>query len=116
MPLRGLVIDSEYDRFRGVVSLVAVKEGTLKRGEFWGEGGEEGERAELIGSFGFKGDKIASSHSGKKYEVLDMGILNPEETPTALLTAGQVGYVGESSTRRAKPSLSLSSRFAWFNL
>ncbi|KAL7412181.1 GTP-binding protein lepa [Mrakia frigida] len=70
MPLRGLVIDSEYDRYRGVVSLVAVREGTLK-----------------------KGDKIASSHSGKKYEVLDLGILNPEETPTAFLTAGQVGYV-----------------------
>ena len=33
MPLRGLVIDSEYDRFRGVVSLVAVREGTLRRGQ-----------------------------------------------------------------------------------
>lgn len=71
MPLRGLVIDSEYDRFRGVVSLVAVREGTLRRG-----------------------DKIQSSHSGKKYEVLDLGIINPSETPTAFLSAGQVGYVG----------------------
>jgi translation factor GUF1, mitochondrial len=30
---RGLVIDSEFDKFRGVVSLVAVREGTLSRGE-----------------------------------------------------------------------------------
>jgi len=46
MPLRGLVIDSEYDRFRGVVSLVAVKEGTLRKGELTKgeEGREEGER------------------------------------------------------------------------
>jgi translation elongation factor EF-4 len=68
--MRGLVIDSEYDRFRGVVSLVAVREGTLRLG-----------------------DKIASSHSGRKYEVLDCGILHPTETPTAFLSAGQVGYV-----------------------
>ncbi|CED85336.1 gtp-binding protein lepa [Phaffia rhodozyma] len=67
---RGLVIDSEYDRFRGVVSLVAVKEGTIK-----------------------KGDKIESAHSGKKYEVLDIGILHPEEERTNFLTAGQVGYI-----------------------
>lgn len=60
------------------------------------EGGKRGRERELI-SFGFAGDKIASSHSGKKYEVLDLGILNPEETPTAFLTAGQVGYVGEFS-------------------
>lgn len=81
------------------------------------DGEEEGEvERELIGSFEFTGDKIASSHSGKKYEVLDMGILNPEETPTALLTAGQVGYVGESSTRRATPSSSLSSRAASLRL
>jgi len=39
-----------------------------------------------------------------------MGILNPEETPVALLSAGQVGYVGEhffcstsSPTRRDEP-------------
>jgi len=40
------------------------------------------------------GDKIASCHSRKKYEVMDLGIMHPEETPTACLRPGQVGWVG----------------------
>lgn len=37
------------------------------------------------------GDKISPMASGKKYEVLDVGIYHPEETPTDSLLAGQVG-------------------------
>lgn len=70
-PFKGVVVDSEYDRFRGVVSLVAVKEGSLR-----------------------KGDRIASAHTGKKYEVLDVGVRHPEEESTKFLQAGQVGFVG----------------------
>ena len=40
------------------------------------------------------GDKIASCHSRKKYEVMDLGIMHPEETPTTCLRPGQVGWVG----------------------
>lgn len=106
MKLRGLVIDSEYDRFRGVVSLVAVREGTLRKGEFRSDRDATGRRADRFLFSRRAGDKIASSHSGKKYEVLDLGILNPEETPTAFLTAGQVGYVGQSMSRRVLRSTS----------
>ncbi|KAJ1917375.1 Translation factor guf1 mitochondrial [Mycoemilia scoparia] len=39
-----------------------------------------------------KGDKIVSSHSKTKYEVAEIGIMHPEQTPTTSLHAGQVGY------------------------
>lgn len=39
------------------------------------------------------GDKIASSHSRKKYEITEVGILNPEELPTSHLQPGQVGFI-----------------------
>lgn len=31
--------------------------------------------------------------TGKKYEVLEVGVFHPEETPTNELFEGQVGYV-----------------------
>jgi translation elongation factor EF-4 len=37
------------------------------------------------------GDKVTSLQSGKKYEVLELGILHPEETPVDVLQEGQVG-------------------------
>jgi translation elongation factor EF-4 len=39
------------------------------------------------------GDKIVSCHSRKKYEVTELGIMNPEEVPAASLRPGQVGYI-----------------------
>lgn len=39
------------------------------------------------------GDKIASCYSRRKYEVIDVGILHPEEISTSILLPGQVGYV-----------------------
>ncbi|KAH7104046.1 GTP-binding protein lepa [Auriculariales sp. MPI-PUGE-AT-0066] len=69
-PLKMLLFDSAYDRYRGVISLMSIKSGELR-----------------------KGDKVASSHSRKKYEVMDLGIMHPEETPTACLRPGQVGWV-----------------------
>lgn len=39
------------------------------------------------------GDKIASCHTRKRYEVIDLGLMHPEETPTETLRPGQVGYV-----------------------
>ncbi|KZV92180.1 translation factor GUF1, mitochondrial [Exidia glandulosa HHB12029] len=70
-PLKMLLFDSLYDRYRGVISLVSIKDGELR-----------------------KGDKIASCHSRKKYEVMDLGIMHPEEVPTACLRPGQVGWIG----------------------
>ena len=44
-------------------------------------------------SFSCLGDKIVSYHSRRKYEVIDVGILHPEEVSTSILLPGQVGYV-----------------------
>lgn len=40
-----------------------------------------------------KGDKIASCHTRKKYDVTEVGIMYPEEEPTTSLRPGQVGYI-----------------------
>lgn len=69
-PLKALLFDSFYDRYRGVISLVSIQHGVLQ-----------------------KGDKIMSCHTRKKYEVMEVGIMYPEETPTTALYPGQVGYV-----------------------
>lgn len=68
--LRGLVFDTYFDRFRGVVSLVRIISGSLR-----------------------KGDKIKFLQAGKKFEVLDVGINNPEEVTVDALREGQVGFV-----------------------
>ncbi|CAE6436557.1 unnamed protein product, partial [Rhizoctonia solani] len=68
--MRALLFDSQYDRYRGVVSLVSLQSGQLR-----------------------KGDKIASCHTRKRYEVVDIGIMHPEEESTGILQAGQVGYI-----------------------
>ncbi|XP_068647897.1 translation factor GUF1 homolog, mitochondrial [Aristolochia californica] len=80
-PLRMLLLDSYYDEYKGVICHVAVIDGALR-----------------------KGDKIASAATGQVYEVLDMGIMHPELTPTGTLLTGQVGYVvsGMRSTKEAR--------------
>jgi elongation factor 4 len=69
-PLRALVFDSWYDAFRGVVALVSIKGGIIKTG-----------------------DKISSSHSKKRYEVLDVGVNSPTAISTGQLKTGQVGWM-----------------------
>ncbi|RRT73046.1 hypothetical protein B296_00009388 [Ensete ventricosum] len=80
-PLRMLLLDSYYDEYKGVICHVAVVDGTLR-----------------------KGDKIASAATGQSYEVLDVGIMHPELTPSGMLFTGQVGYVvgGMRSTKEAR--------------
>ncbi|KIO21548.1 hypothetical protein M407DRAFT_125564 [Tulasnella calospora MUT 4182] len=68
--LKGLLFDSSYDRYRGVISLFSLQDGQIK-----------------------KGDKIISCHTKKRYDVMEVGVMNPEETPVGTLYAGQVGYV-----------------------
>ncbi|EUC61701.1 elongation factor-type GTP-binding protein [Rhizoctonia solani AG-3 Rhs1AP] len=66
--MRALLFDSQYDRYRGVVSLVSLQSGQLR-------------------------DKIASCHTRKRYDIVDIGIMHPEEESTEMLQAGQVGYI-----------------------
>lgn len=69
-PLQALIIDSWFDNYLGVVSLVRVKNGTLKKGE-----------------------KIVVKSTRQSYVVDDVGIFTPKRSPTGILKAGEVGYV-----------------------
>ena len=69
-PLQALIIDSWFDSYLGVVSLVRVKNGTLR-----------------------SGDKMQVMSTGRNHEVNDIGIFTPKRTSTGKLSAGEVGYV-----------------------
>ncbi|MEO8965755.1 MAG: translation elongation factor 4 [Gammaproteobacteria bacterium] len=69
-PLQALIIDSWFDSYLGVVSLVRVKNGTLKVGE-----------------------KMQVMSTGRNHEVNGIGIFTPKRESTGILRAGEVGYV-----------------------
>ncbi|KAI3434957.1 hypothetical protein D9Q98_003011 [Chlorella vulgaris] len=79
--LRMLLFDAYHDEYRGVVCLVEVLDGRVQKGE-----------------------KITSVATGTNYEVLEVGLLAPNPTPTGQLLTGQVGYmlVGMKDTRSAR--------------
>jgi GTP-binding protein LepA len=69
-PLQALIIDSWFDNYLGVVSLVRVTQGTLR-----------------------KKDKILVKSSRQSYQVDDAGVFTPKRLSTGVLKAGEVGYV-----------------------
>lgn len=69
-PLQALIIDSWFDSYLGVVSLVRIFNGTLR-----------------------KGDKMRVVSTGRAYDVGHVGVFTPKRTPTDQLRAGEVGYV-----------------------
>ncbi|TPX31955.1 hypothetical protein SeMB42_g07679 [Synchytrium endobioticum] len=69
-PFRCLLFDTWYDTYVGVVCLIAIFEGFVKRGA-----------------------KIRSLAHNTVYDVSDLGIMHPDQTPTESLHAGQVGYL-----------------------
>ncbi|WP_025247844.1 translation elongation factor 4 [Mannheimia varigena] len=69
-PLQALIIDSWFDNYLGVVSLVRVKNGVLK-----------------------KGDKIKVMSTGQSYNVDRLGIFTPKQVDTTELKTGEVGWV-----------------------
>jgi GTP-binding protein LepA len=69
-PLRALIIDSWFDNYLGVVSLVRVTQGTLKAK-----------------------DKIISKTIGKAHVVDNVGVFTPKRKDTGVLRAGEVGFV-----------------------
>jgi len=69
-PLQALIIDSWFDPYLGVVSLVRVKNGVLKNG-----------------------DKMQIMSTGRAYEVDGLGVFTPKRFATNTLSAGEVGYV-----------------------
>lgn len=69
-PLQALIIDSWFDNYLGVVSLVRVKNGVIK-----------------------KGDKIKVMSTGQAYNVDRLGIFTPKQVDTGELKTGEVGWV-----------------------
>ena len=69
-PLKALIFDSYYDNYKGVVIYTRIMDGSLKAG-----------------------DTILLMNTGKKYEVTEVGVNAPYQTPVKELSAGAVGYV-----------------------
>lgn len=68
--LKALVFDSHYDTYRGVMVYIRVISGTIK-----------------------KGTPIIFMQTKRKFDILEVGIFSPNETPTDELGPGEVGYV-----------------------
>jgi GTP-binding protein LepA len=69
-PLRAMIFDSHYDQYRGAVAYARVVDGTIRIGEM-----------------------IQMMSTGRKFEVSDLGVLQPGFTPTTSLGPGEVGCV-----------------------
>jgi len=69
-PLQGLVFDSSYDQYRGVISSVRVVNGTLHTGQ-----------------------RLRFMQAGATHDVEEIGTRTPAPVPVAVLGPGEVGYV-----------------------
>ena len=69
-PLQALMYDSWYDNYRGVVTQVRVKNGSIKIG-----------------------DKIRLMATGKNFEVLGLGVFSPFPIEIKELRCGEVGFI-----------------------
>ncbi|WP_066965236.1 translation elongation factor 4 [Microbulbifer sp. Q7] len=69
-PLQALIIDSWFDSYLGVVSLVRVMQGTLSTK-----------------------DKIVTKSLGRPHVVDSVGVFTPKRKETGVLRAGEVGFV-----------------------
>jgi GTP-binding protein LepA len=80
-PVQGLIFDSHYDAYKGVIVYVRLAAGTLKTG-----------------------DDIRLMGSGAEAEPLELGVFRPQLVPVKQLSAGEVGYVatGLKNVREAQ--------------
>ncbi|MBU29005.1 MAG: elongation factor 4 [Gammaproteobacteria bacterium] len=70
LPSQALIIDSWFDNYLGIVSLVRVTQGSLK-----------------------KGQKIRLKSTGRDWQVDEVGVFTPKRQSTDELHAGQVGFM-----------------------
>ena len=93
-PLKALVFDSVYDQYRGVIVLMRVFDGSIR-----------------------KGSRVKMMATGKEFDVVEVGIFGPGRfLPVDELSAGMVGYftasiktvsdtrVGDTVTLAATPT------------
>ena len=69
-PLTALLVDSWYDQYLGVVILIRVRDGRLKRGQ-----------------------RIRMMSSGAAYQIEQVGVFSPKMVPVADLGPGEMGYI-----------------------
>jgi GTP-binding protein LepA len=69
-PLKALLIDSYYDTYLGVVVLVRIIDGELKRGQ-----------------------KIRMMAANAVYQIEQMGVFTPKKVPVDRLGPGEIGYI-----------------------
>jgi GTP-binding protein LepA len=69
-PLRALIFDSAYDQYRGVVSSVRVRDGTLT-----------------------VSDRLRFMHAATNHDVEEIGVRTPASLPVDQLGPGEVGYL-----------------------
>ena len=69
-PLQGLIFDSHYDAYKGVIAYVRLAAGTLR-----------------------DRDTVKLMNSGVTAEILEMGVFRPQLVPMLQLGPGEVGYV-----------------------
>ena len=73
-PLQALIFDSYYDNYRGAISSVRIKHGTVR-----------------------VGDRIRMMAGGREFDVTEVGTYRPNGyNPAAQLVAGEVGYIAAS--------------------
>ncbi len=72
-PLKAMLVDSKYDSYLGVIVIVRIIDGVLK-----------------------KGDRIRMMKTGGIYDVDDVGIYRPAMTSAAELGPGEIGYLNAS--------------------
>lgn len=72
-PLQALIYDSYYDPYRGVIVYFRVLTGSVK-----------------------KGDKVKFMNTKFECDVIEVGVLSPDEVPQSVLYAGEVGFLHAS--------------------
>jgi GTP-binding protein LepA len=87
-PLQGLIFDSHYDAYKGVVAYIRLAQGSLRAGE-----------------------AVRLMASGATSEILELGIFRPHLVPVTSLGPGEVGYVatGLKSVRDCQVGDTLTS-------
>ena len=92
-PLKALIFDSWFDSYRGVIILVRIIDGELKKGE-----------------------RIKFLSNNAEYEIAELGVHTPKPQPMEKLSTGEVGYiatglktvqecrVGDTVTLAARPA------------